>query len=511
MNKRDIIERQNSEITDLKNHINEQAIQACDQMLHNAFTKVKSERIRENARRAEVARHQEIESEKNIENMDGHNNDLLNNEFNRIMEQYGLELCTNEERVQLNEGIQRDSSQIGNKTIESFTEKSKVNLKESDRSISNPHQETQNMFINEFQMKSSKQFDKNKEAKLDKASLRNNTKKNLQTVGLELNAAEYDKKDLLLSVLKINETKNEIKRKDELLFQLKNELQNIKISSESEKLSWENLNIKNKDALNQIQESFGNFRDNLNKTVQKLVKNLKEPGVHVESSLNPAFFSSFDYFLSLLKFSRQTNNEGSQTLDARVQKYSLAVQTENGCELVLSRLDKKINQENKNSNEICQNCVDYLNLKNLLKEKENCLETLTKKHEKLFEKNNNLEKENQLNLNKFKKYKDLNKNLREEIELVKTTVNLNIKTKLEQSFSKNKNDLEEKIKKLLLEIENLGKENVELRTKNEKIIIGLKNKRKMMLKELNDFAKSKNDFDNSFLTEYSVTNLIGNQ
>ena len=88
---------------------------------------------------------------------------------------------------------------------------------------------------------------------------------------------------------------------------------------------------------------------------------------------------------------------------------------------------------------------------------------------------------------------------------------MNIKTKLEQSFSKNKNDLEEKIKKLLLEIENLGKENVELRTKNEKIIIGLKNKRKMMLKELNDFAKSKNDFDNSFLTEYSVTNLIGNQ
>jgi chromosome segregation ATPase len=204
---------------------------------------------------------------------------------------------------------------------------------------------------------------------------------------------------------------------------------------------------------------------------------------------------------------KQTEHEGSQTEEVKSQKYSIGIQPDVHWESSLAQTKK----ENPKSDAKPLPCPKCALLEASLTEKDQLIASLGDKNQSLLDSNADLKSKVESKKHKAKKYKSHLKERESDLESLKKQMKSQTHSSQDSlKESRLRLEAEERIRQLTIELHTSVKESEQWKVKFEKLSVSLKQKRKMMLRELGEFVKAKNDFDSSFLTEYSMANTNGN-
>lgn len=509
--KKVIIEKQAQEIIDLKTKIQTEIPFLKNQIQQTGVSKIASERKADT--KSKVENEKIFVGESEIDNQSLQiPNDELNNEFNRIINEYGIDFATSEDRFAGDDVSEHKRKFNETRQNESINLIKKNDFKISDRSISNMKPNVENMFTKDLK---NEHFNQTENKKRD---IQNNTgadSNDFQKILLEYKKQKQNEnvKDQNIFELqsKLEDLSSEIAQKKEEILSLKTSLDSFQRKLKEEK-NTAKINLeKGVEELSEAQSEFEGFRNKLMNSIAVLREFSLKTEISIEEPLNPFFFKNLSQICKKLKFVKQSNSEGVQTMDLNLQKYAVGIQTEYNIQLEMSKPKSEHGFNARSMSEINKSCPNCANYENILREKTAFEESLGSKNAFLLESNSQLQNSVEKLNAKNQKLKSLRDRKNDEIERLKLSIGNLQERKSESIDIKFKTEFEEKIVKLNLEIEIISKENTELKAKLEKIISSLKIKRKSMLKELNEFARAKNDFDNGFLSEYSMSCSFSSQ
>ena len=213
-NKKETINKQNIEISELKSKIHSEAENLQQKMLHSAFSKIKQDKFNE--------RNPKIDEDEKEAFEDHSQNDQLNNEFNRIMDKYGLEIYLSEKKINTEGNEQKEQLHL-----ESLMRMPKKEQQDSQRSLlsNNPINDNQVSLKNNHKFFGQK---RNISSNLTESEKHLKVNRQFKAYNDEIYNNEINFRGDVLAQKKFEEVIIELKRFEEENSYLQNNIENFK-------------------------------------------------------------------------------------------------------------------------------------------------------------------------------------------------------------------------------------------------------------------------------------------